>query len=288
MKLDKITEINFNLTSKNGYRIYDFMAPSYPSDGRGGRLSGYVSATGKAFYTEDEEKLKQFRDCNDIEEQKTFIQKNPKCVVNVRDVPYMDYCAQKAYNHLNTHESRKNTMENKYYGCAYLFQEDKILIFHQSRFPEIYGSNVKLNDKYEFKNASLKLLELYESGKAVPEAEITDGAFNKLKATLKNYVIIPKLEKDHELKKEIETLINFMNNFQVKFDINYDSTKEVKITMEIGDNTKEYNITKSNKPGYVKVGEEDVSMNNLLKVLYIESKILDEKIDLFLDKKLKI
>jgi hypothetical protein len=288
MKLDKVTEINANVTSKNGYPIYDFMTPSYPSDGHGDRLSGYVSATGKAFYTENDEVLKQFRDCKDIEEQKAFIQKNPKFVVNFRDIPQMDHHAQMAYHHLKSHEARKNTMEKKYYGCAYLVEENKVLIFHQTRLPEIYGNNVNLNDKHEFKNASLKLLDLYESGKAKPEAEITDGAFEKLKATLKNYVVVPKLEKEHELKKEIETFIGFMNNFQVKFDINYDNTKEVKITMESGDNKKEYSITKSSKPGYVKVSDEQVSMNNLLKDIYIDSQILDSKIDLFLGKKPKV
>lgn len=287
MKLDKITEIHATVTSKSGYPIFDFMTPSYPSDGHGGRLSGYVSATGKAFYTEDDDILKQFRDCKDLEEQKAFIQKNSKCIVNFRDIPAMEHYTQMAYHHLNSHESRKNTMEKKYYGCAYLVEEDKVLIFHQSRFPEIYGNNVNLNDKHEFKNASLKLLDLYESGKATPEAEITDGAFIKLKSTLKNYVVVPKLEKDHELKKEIETFIGFMNNFQVKFDINYDNTKEVKITMESGENKKEYSITKSSKPGYVKVENEQVSMSNLLRDIYIESQILDKKIDSFLGTKPK-
>lgn len=290
--LKNVTEIRCNVISKNGYPIYDLMVPSYPSDGHGDRLTGYVSATYTVFYTEDESILKQYNELrgksDNFQQELDFLSKYPDCFMKDNEVPKMESNVQLAYSHLSSTKSIQETLKKKYFGCAFLIENDSLLIFHQNSLP-IYNKDQDLTDKHEFKQASLKLLELYETGKAVPEGRITDGAFRQIKGLLKDYVVVPSLEKNHELKEEIQIVIAFVNNFQIKMDVDYSDVKQAHLTLKTSVHEKEYVLEKSEHKNHIMVDGHEMTMQACLKKFYLDSKVLDEKIDSFLgNKKYKI
>lgn len=297
--LKKITEINSVTTSTNGYPVFDLMQDSYPSDGHGGRLTGYVSASGIAWYTEDKELLKEFSNIrmakdSSIENELDFIEKYSSCLTNYHEIKIMPHVAQMAYSHLFSEESRKETFYKKYYGVAFLMSDDKFLIFHQNN-PEIREvfQNCDLTNKNEIKKAQLHLLEAYQNGRIQPEGEITDGAFLQLKEQMKDFVITKISEKEHPMKKEMSFLVDFGNHFNIKMDTKYTDNSTILITLEQINPNIDYEI-KRNTQGNLEIKHEnsdawkEIKFNDLLTIIHNDSKIVEENIHNFVMKKIKL
>lgn len=300
MKIPKnVTEINSVTMSTGGYPVFDLMCPSYPSDGHGGRLSGYVSASGIAWYTEDDKLLKEFSKIrmgkdSTTEDELKFIEKHSECLIEYHKIKIMDHHAKMAYSHLSSEESRKETFAKKYYGVAFLVSDDKFLIFHQGN-PEIreFFNSCDMTKKSEVKRAQLHLLEVYQAGKIKPEGEITDGAFFKLQEEMKDFVITKISEKEHVMKKEMSFLVDFSNEFNIKMDMKYIDKSTIIITLEQNQPSIDYEI-KRNDENKLEIKNEgskvwkEIKFNDLLTTIHNDSKIVEESIHNFVMKKIKL
>lgn len=300
MKIPKNTiEINSVTLSTDGYPIFDLMCPSYPSDGHGGRLSGYVSASGIVWYKEDDKLLEEFSKLRNsknstTEDEIKFIEKHSECLIEYHIIKIMDHKAQMAYSHLLGEKSRKETFAKKYYGVAFLMSDNKFLVFHQgdSAIREVF-QNADLSKKSEIKRAQLHLLEAYQNDKIKPEVEITGGAFLKLKEEMKDFVMTKISEQEHPMKKDMSFLIDFGNEFNIKMDMQYTANSTILIKLEHTNPNIDYEI-KRNAEGSLEIKHEGsknwkkIKFNDLLTTIHNDSKIVEESIHNFVMKKIKL
>ena len=92
--IEKADDFSAVLMTENGYPVYDIMVPS---------TQNYCSASGMAFYTEDDKLLKEFSSL-DTQERKAYLIANPQYVKNIIEIfkesPEMNHPMPLAYNHL--------------------------------------------------------------------------------------------------------------------------------------------------------------------------------------------
>lgn len=215
---EKVSEIRVNCLSKNGYPIFDLMIPSYPSDGYGGRLSGYISASGISFYTEDEKVLSQFNkalDYNNVKDAIEFMKLNPQTIQRTQDIKTMDGSEQLAFGHLINERSRQETLKRGYYGVAHLVLEDKVVVFRQGdpKISSIFKSDKDLNDPIELNKAQQTLYQLWEEEKIKPEIIFEGLAAKRLKQALNGSSY------EHKLFSLIELVQDFSREFSIPMKI---------------------------------------------------------------------
>lgn len=264
-KIQNADHFNPVLMTQNGYPIYDIMIPSKP---------GYCSASGIAFYTEDEKILKAFQDLN-TEERKIFLMKHPEYVKPVQDIfkesPEMRHPIGLAYNHLV--DTFEQTVRKGSYGAIHLLEDDKLLIFSIMNFRCATGFVFNQDeDMYEFDEIynDMKpiISKAYKEGKIQPDGIITGKALERLKS--KHPDVFKEMSK-HQ-KAILDILKSFKNELlgQESSKLLYENGVNLIVNMEI--NNKNYIITipKKSKNNLILNSNNDIQEFNNINDVIIE------------------
>lgn len=290
------TEINAYAISKNGYPIYDFMIPYYPDNGHGQKLSGYVKASGIAFYTEDESVLKEYRNLKNknlgenesslsrLKEEIDFLNGLTKYLKKSYDIETMDSKAMMAFSHLSDEKSRKESFKKGYYGIAFLNDGNSLMIFPQNH-PSL-GSvfNEDLNDSEKFHQAQKKLLNAYQEKLIEPETKITNGAYQKLKKELKDFLTPHSSE--HPLFEEIALLKAFKKDYATQMDIEIRADQVVLVQFK--EINKTYQIRPNANKSKIELKEAEfknwkaINFSDFLKTIYLDNNLIDKTISNFI------
>lgn len=227
-KADNITAV---LMTENGYPVYDIMVPSKP---------GYCTASGLAFYTEDEKMLKEFSELR-TEEQKQYLLSHPDSIVHVHElfqkIPEMRHPMPLAYNHLlNDFEK---TIRHGNYGCTHFIESDKLHVFHQNQV--FHKTGYKINNHKEtnelYDEIETLVAKLHKSGEIVADGVISGKALERLKA--RNPEVFKEMTKNQA--QVLDILKSFKNELLDHCRLTYDKGQEFIIHIEI--NNKSYDVT---------------------------------------------
>lgn len=229
--IEKADDFSAVLMTENGYPVYDIMVPS---------TQNYCSASGMAFYTEDDKLLKEFSNL-DIKERKAYLIANPQYVRSVIDIfkesPEMNHPMPLAYNHLLY--DFEGTVKKGYYGCTHLISDGELLIFHQSQVFQKTG--YKLDSRKSFSDLNEELESLvanaYKQGTITPEGKISGKALERLKS--KNPDIFKEMSQYQN--DTLYILKSFKNELLDTCRLTYEKKEDLLIHLEI--NNKVYDIT---------------------------------------------
>jgi hypothetical protein len=225
-----LQEINTYVKSKNGYPIYDLMKNS--------SQPGYLSASGLVFYTEDEDKLTEFKNLNDVRQNmdalKEFIRHNPENFTEyskvVNEIGTMDNQEALAFGHLISEKNRKEAFKYGYYGAAFIEQDNQYLIFGKKGYEVSQLIKSDLNNIDNFNNLQAVLRRLYQNGEIKPECIFSGKAYERLKSTIEN---VPFFQMDKKSRNLFEVLSSFKQSVQPQMEIVYnyhDSQPEFEIS----------------------------------------------------------
>lgn len=264
------------LMTNNGYPVYDIMVPTRP---------GYCSASGIAFYTEDEEVLKTFSKL-DTEERKEYLLKHPENIKTVSDIFFksseMRHPISMAYNHLVY--AFEDTVKKGNYGCTHLIEGDKLLIFHQSSVFRKTG--YKIDNTKEFDDLYTEIQNLvakaYKEGTITPEGEIHGKALERLKA--KNPEMFKEMSKYQS--KTLDMLKSFKNELLDHCKLSYHKEDNLLVNIEINHKTYSLSIPKSKKELLsLKINDEEKLLPNINELMIeIYNDVNQNKINSFMRK----
>lgn len=201
--IDKATQVSVNLTSSNGFPIFDLMVESYQA--------GYVSASGLVFYTEDKEVLKQYKEIartSGIESLKTYFKENLDKMSFLSDLKLnglkeMTHSEQLAFHHLSSKQAFKETLKKKIYGAVNLIENGEVLIFALS-----HAAQLDLSIPTQYSAFQNKLLYEYHNNDIKPEVIIKGKAAEKIIEAIQGN---PKNILNDFQKEKYFLLIDFTN-----------------------------------------------------------------------------
>jgi hypothetical protein len=215
-----LEEVNSYVTSKNGYPVYDLMKNS--------SRAGYLTASGLVFYSEDEEKLSEFKQIinTDLRKNKEnlqkFIKNNSQSFREYNDVSreigIMDNKEALAFGHLLTEKTRKETFKNGFYGASFIEHENQYLIFRSNHAEIRQLANSDINDIDNFNHLQATLKRLYQNGEIKPECIFSGKTYERLKSSMEN---IPFFQMDKKNKNLFEVLSSFRQSVQPQIEIVY-------------------------------------------------------------------
>jgi hypothetical protein len=215
-----LEEVNSYVTSKNGYPVYDLMKNS--------SRAGYLTASGLVFYSEDEEKLSEFKQIinTDLRKNKEnlqkFIKNNSQSFREYNDVSreigIMDNKEALAFGHLLTEKTRKETFKNGFYGASFIEHENQYLIFRSNHAEIRQIANSDINDIDNFNHLQATLKRLYQNGEIKPECIFSGKTYERLKSSMEN---IPFFQMDKKNKNLFEVLSSFRQSVQPQIEIVY-------------------------------------------------------------------
>lgn len=277
--IEKTDNFSAVLMTNNGYPVYDIMIPSRP---------GYCSASGLAFYTEDEEMLKKFSKL-DTEERKEYALKHSENIKTVSDIflhsSEMRHPMPLAYNHLVY--AFEETVKKGNYGCTHLIEGNKLLIFHQSSV--FHKTGYKLDSKKDFNDLYTEIQNLvakaYKEGTITPDGEIHGKALERLKA--KNPEIFKEMSKHQSATLDI--LKSFRNELLDQCKLTYNKEESLIVNLEINNKNYKISIPKSKKELLsLNINEEEQLFPNVHElIIEIYNSVNQNKLNSFM-KKLKV
>ena len=210
--IPNFTEVRAVTTSKHGYPLFDFFVP---------RGSGYVGASGIAFYSENESLVNEFSElCDDIDNRdfkdktkfQNFFNKHPDTLVEYneisRTIGVMDQGESLAFGHLTGEKSRKETLKAGYYGALHLIIEEEVLIFRDK--PLIQGD---LNEPKNFTATQEALQKKYQEGKIKPEVIFKGIAARQIIDSLGATPVYKMTPHAKELHAILEEFSNVIGNY---------------------------------------------------------------------------
>lgn len=215
-----LEEVNCYVTSKNGYPVYDLMKNS--------SKAGYLSASGLVFYSEDEEKITEFKQIIDTDLRKNketlqqFIENNPENFKDYsdisREIGIMDNKESLAFGHLLTEKTRKETFKNGFYGATFIEHDNQYLIFRSNHTEVRQLAKSDINDIDNFNHLQATLKRLYQNGEIQPECVFSGKTYERLKSSMEN---VPFFQMDKKNKNLFEVLSSFRQSVQPQIEIIY-------------------------------------------------------------------
>ena len=209
--LEKFTEVQYFLTSQNGYPVFDLMLPL--------KEKGYVGASNIVFYTEETKKIKEFNQLRTQEDQQNFFKENLQYIHNLSELTknglqLMTNKESMAFYHMNTPTHLEKTLREHFYGVLHLMLNDKIVLFETHSPNSFKGANeenidfsyvlkdqyklIDLNEEKHYMHLQKELKALYEQGKIKPVGQLIEKSFTKVKKVLENkmYYKFEEMEKN--------------------------------------------------------------------------------------------
>lgn len=264
------------LMTQNGFPVYDIMSPTKP---------GYCSASGLAFYVEDEKVLKEFEQLHE-KERKEFLIANTQYVQTIGEIfkasPEMRHPMPLVYNHLLY--AFEDTVKKGNYGCTHLLEDGKLLVFHQGQVFNQTGYKIDtkkpFNDLYdEIENLVAKA---YKAGKIMPEGEISGKALDRLKS--KNPVVFKQMSKHQN--KTLDVLKSFKHELLDSCQLTYDKEEDLVVHIKINQNSYDVTVPKTAKEAMSysnnSVKQEFKNIHDLIVSLY--SEVSNKKLNNFISK----
>lgn len=209
--LEKFTEVQYFLTSQNGYPIFDLMLPL--------KEKGYVGASNIVFYTEEIKKIKEFNQLRTQEQQLAFFKENIQHIYDFSELKnnglqLMSNKESMAFYHMNTPTRLEKTLREHFYGVLHLMLNDKIVLFETYSASSLKGfaeepidfsyvlkdkhKLIDLNEEKHYMHLQKELKSLYEQEKIKPVGQLTGKSFKKVKKVLeeKMYYKFEEMEKN--------------------------------------------------------------------------------------------
>lgn len=280
--IDKITEVRINLTSNNGFPIFDLMIErSQP---------GFITASNVVFYTENKALIDKFTEAEKkgIEEIKKFFKDNPNEMSFLSDlrknnIKEMTHEEDLAFRHLFTKKSFTHTLKAKYYGVSHLIENNEVLIF-----ANYHSNDRELATEIGYANFQNHLMTLYNEGKIKPEAIIKDNAAKQIIDVIREKT--NSFEFNDYQKENYLLLVDFSTVIGTTVKLGKTENNQPIIEMKAGLETIEISLPKQKNEDFtVKYRDKETVTKNLSNTLYtINSHISDTKVEKFIERNAKL